>query len=445
MPAPPPRPPKGRGNKPPPPGAAPQKGAAPGAPVSRGGHPNHSNPGLQRPPSKAGAPDKSDQARRSAMEAGRALQRLLAEAPGAHAVRPIAGQAAATVERALAEAAKVELHVPVIPPPTAAEVKERLDELAKHHGRSDQRRDGDAIAMGDDAELDLTGYVEGKVFLTSPPSWFTIAPNGHLPGLFEGLVGVKVGTQALVTITLPPDYPGNGLGGKKAVFAIDVRAATLRQSLAVGSPEFLQKVGRGKTLADVKQSIEAELLQERANAMVDVAKALFLRELFARCQGDDVPDALVDEELYKRWRIAKGDALILQGVPLEEQRASQQQFSSSESERYEARRTVWEMRMLEALAEQAGVQIDDEELMKVLAPAAGAAGVRRVDLEAMLRKNDAMRRGLLRNMKIDRAVGIVLGRGKVFFDGPNIAHVAAEAQLPVPRPKAEGPKRALRR
>lgn len=472
MPAPPPRPPKGRGNKPQPPGPGAPRAPAPGAPASRGT--DVSRPNLQRPPSKAGPPSsktgappqkpgasgkagaaadtsrpdlKRPESRASALEAGKALQRLLAEAPGAHAVRPIAGQAGAAVERALSEAATLELHVPVIPPPAAWEVQARIDELALHHGRVEARRAGEPIAPGDEAELDITGYVGGKTFLTAPPTWYDVAPNAHLPGLFEGLVGVGVGTQALVTIQLPPDYPGDGLGGKKAVFAVDVRAATSRKPLQVGSPEFFERVDLGKTMADVKKAVEQELLQERANAMVDIAKALFLRELYVRCKDDDVPQQLVDEELYKRWRAAKGDAMIRQGLPLEEQRASQQQFAADETERFEARRTVWEMRMLEALAEQAGVHVDEDELLKVLAPAASAAGVRRVDVEAMLRKNETMRRGLLRNMKIDRAVGIVLSRGKIFFDGPNVAAPAGEAPRPPGRATGakpgDGPKRAL--
>ncbi len=395
------------------------------------------------PAPAASGVSKSDAARRaSALEAGKVLQRLLADAPGAHAVRPIAGAAAASVERALSEAATIELHVPVIPPPNAADVKARLEELARHHGRVEHHREGESVGANDEAELDVTGYVQGKVFLTQPPSWYVVETNAHLPGLFEGLVGVKVGGQALVNITLPDDYPVPGLGGKKAVFAVDVRAAMRRAPLVVGSPEFLERAGIGASLAEAKQRTEAEILGERAAQMIDIAKALFLRALYARCEADEVPEALVVEELYKRWRAAKGDSLIRQGIALDDQRQSQNAFAADVSERYEARRAVWEMRMLEALAEQAGIHVDDDELLKIIAPAAGAAGVRRIDVEAMLRKNDQVRRGLLRNLKIDRAVAIVLGRGTILFDGPNIAAPFGDAQAGPPK-ATTSPRRGL--
>ena len=356
---------------------------------------------------------KSD-ARQTSLEAGRALQRLLDSAPAAQVAKNVDPATSTNALRALDMAASLEVHVPM-GRVTEGDIDRRIDEIRHTLSFVKPRAHGENLQAGDEVLLDLLGYMGGDVFLAHTDTWYALAPNKFLPGLFESLVGAKVPDHRIVHVRLPDDYPVSVQAGRTAVFAVSIKQGRGRKLPDPDDPSFLPFVNRGaKTLKDLREQLRQELVKERAQQMVEHAKLLLLRELYVKCMDDAVPEELVDEELTKRWREFQGEPLIRQGVSIEDQKKSQLAYADDATNRAEARRTIWEFRILEAIAAHHGIEVGENSLKPVLAGIFGPD----VDLDGLLYKNPGLHKDLVKGLRMRRATDVLLQKARVFFDAP---------------------------
>jgi FKBP-type peptidyl-prolyl cis-trans isomerase (trigger factor) len=366
-------------------------------------------------PSDAKAEQKRSDARATTLEAGRHLQRILDQAPGA-TISKRAGvddSVVKTAQRVLELAEKVEVHVPA-GQVTERDINTRIDQVRSTLSLVEPKAVGSTLQTGDEVLLDLLGYLGGDVFLADTDNWYQLLPNKLLPGLFESLVGARVPDHRMVYVKLPDDYPVAVQAGQTAVFAVTITEARKRTLPEVTDPLFLPFLNRGvKSLPELQKQIGVELTQERAMQMVEHAKLLLLRELYVRCMGDDVPENLVDEELTRRWRDLQGESLARQGVPIEDQKKSQQAYLGDPTMRAEARRTVWEYRMLDAVADALNIEVSETTLRPILSQMFGPT----VDLDAILYKNPGLHKDLIKGLRMKRAAEALLKKTKVAFDG----------------------------
>lgn len=360
-----------------------------------------------------GAREVRKDARAVSFEAGRALQRALDAAPAAQVATKAEGPTKKTAERALAAASTIEVKI-AARPITAEMVQWRIDELRRLISMTEPRAFGQPVGLGDEVELDLLGYIDGKVFLAQQASWFDVRANPFLPGLFESLVGVVPPDNVVLQLRLPVNYPVEELRGKVAAFAVSVQRAQRRLMPDADDPIFLQLSHRkARTKKELEQKIEAELVEERARLCVDEAKYTFLRQLYIRVGLDDVvPDELVDEELRNRWKAQVGDAMALHGVSVDEQKRSLAEFST-ERQRAEARRTVWEFRCLEAVADLHNLEANEAEVTKLVHDM--APPIRSSDVESVLYQNATLSKEIVKSLRLHRALLLLLGKAKVAF------------------------------
>jgi trigger factor len=356
---------------------------------------------------------KSD-SRQTSLEAGRALQRLLDAAPAAQVAKNVDPATKKQAERAIEMAAALEVHVPM-GRVTEGDIDRRIEEIRETLAIVKPRGHGEVLKPGDEVLVDLLGYLGGDVFLAHTDTWYRVTPNRFLPGLFEQMVGATVPDHRIIHVRLPDDYPVPAHAGRTAVFAVSIKQGRARELPDPEDPIFLPVVNKGvKTLDDLREKLRDELVRERAQQMVEHAKLLLLRELYQKCIDDEVPEELVEEELTKRWREFKGESLIRQGVSLEEQRKSQQAFATDATNRAEARRTIWEYRILESIAANYGIEVTEATLKPVLQGIFGAD----VDLDGLLYKNPGLHKELVRGLRMRRATDVLLKRVKVEFDAP---------------------------
>src|SRR5207245_8141150 len=84
-----------------------------------------------------------------------------------------------------------------------------------------------------------------------------------IPGLAEGLTGQTIGDSRDIRLTLPADYPKKDLAGSDVVFRVTVKSVKERRLPALDD-ELARQVGRGQTLAELRQEVHDEL-QEGAH------------------------------------------------------------------------------------------------------------------------------------------------------------------------------------
>src|SRR3954468_13190436 len=99
---------------------------------------------------------------------------------------------------------KLEVRVPKPEDISEAEVATRLHELVREHAKKKDRVPGEKIQRGDDVQVDILGYADGKLipFSARFDQWLEVGPIPELPGLTEAIEGASVGDSVEVDVQL---------------------------------------------------------------------------------------------------------------------------------------------------------------------------------------------------------------------------------------------------
>jgi trigger factor len=270
----------------------------------------------------------------------------------------------------------LEVTVPAGEDLTEDDLLERFHELARAHAEVRERAEGEPLSMGDEVRLDILGYANGRLipFSTRLGHWMELAPQVMLPGFAEVIAEANVGDSLQVGITLPDDYPVESLRGMPARFLVDVRAAREVRMPDTESDEFLRVLGRGATHDEVVASIVDELEGERADLLWMDAQNLVLDTLVARTDVK-VPEALVHEEIRRRWSQAEGEALALKNFSLEEQQEALDGWLHHPGIRDDVERRLKIALVLRAIAARDKLQLTSDKVRELLEGPSAAFGI----------------------------------------------------------------------
>ena len=182
-----------------------------------------------------------------------------------------------------------------------------------------------------------------------------------LPGLFEGLAGMKAGETRAVPVHLPDDYRRAELAGQDVDFGVTIKEIKERR-LPEADDELARLTGVGQTLSELREVLRSRLqaAAERDAIFGQQKKAL---DTLVATSTLEVPELLVDEEIRREIRnlaINLGqqgvdfDRLVEQGGLNLEQMQDERRGPATERVREEL--------VLDALAEQQALNPSDEHV-----------------------------------------------------------------------------------
>lgn len=158
--------------------------------------------------------------------------------------------------------------------------------------------------MGDIAFVDFKGTLttegeKGQEIEGGSATNFEVelADGKLIPGMVEGITGMKPEETKEVAVTFPEDYPQEDLAGKPAVFSITLNELKTKE-LPELDDDFVQEVTdeEFETLAAYKESLEKEFqerAQDQTNSNINAAIASALLEQ----NQIDLPESLIQEEV----------------------------------------------------------------------------------------------------------------------------------------------------
>jgi trigger factor len=179
--------------------------------------------------------------------------------------------------------------------PDDAAVQQQLEQLAANNKRWEDAPKKHAAANGDLVVMDFEGEVDGKPFEGGKGEDMSIElGSGRLiPGFEDQLVGAKAGDTREVNVTFPDDYQAENLKGKKATFAVSVKAVKTAGENKVDE-EFAKSLGL-QDLEQLKGLIRGQVEQELNNLTRTHMKRQLLDQLAAR-HDFAVPELMVEAE-----------------------------------------------------------------------------------------------------------------------------------------------------
>jgi trigger factor len=219
------------------------------------------------------------------------------------------------------------------------------------------------VHAGDFLTVDLHLIQSGAVLVGESQSDAQLEVDAErlLPGLAAGIEGQAIGETREIAITLPADYPKKDLAGSNVIFRLSVKSIKERRLPPVDD-ELARQVGRGETLAALREELRVELQQAATQADEQRFENEVLTALDQRLEVE-VPEALIDQEIHRRLRELE---LRLQEQGVKMDKYLEYTKTSADALHEEQRpAAVQKVRLelaLETVAAQAGLTVPDAEI-----------------------------------------------------------------------------------
>src|SRR2546423_12474636 len=165
-----------------------------------------------------------------------------------------------------------------------------------------------AAQMEDFAVIDFEGTVDGKPISEAAPNasknlhggkkfWVHLAADNFLPKFCEQIVGQKKDETRTVVVDLAADFAVKELAGKQASYSVTLREIKEKVLPAVDDA-FAAKLLPGKSLADLRHTIEHDLEHEKEHQVERVKEEQVIKHLHDATKFD-VPPPLLRNEMKR--------------------------------------------------------------------------------------------------------------------------------------------------
>jgi trigger factor len=249
---------------------------------------------------------------------------------------------------------------------TAKDLLDRLQDKLREDAGFRERREGEAVEAGDDVQVDCLAYARGKLVPMSAQVdvwWKAGEGRPGAPGLGEALVGARVGSSGIVTARLSDEAT---LSGKEVRFHVDVKAARAWKAPPREAPEdSLRRLGLGQTPGEGWEAIAREIRKEREQRLRSLLCDKIADALIERVTVD-VPPALVETQLVRRWAAVEGKLLATKGLSNAEQQEALEGWLTNERLTQEEGRRLRLAIALQSTALRLGIAFPPERVKRFL-------------------------------------------------------------------------------
>ncbi len=211
-----------------------------------------------------------------------------------------------------------------------------------------------AAQKGDTIEIDFAGTVHGQALEGATASSYKLelGSGNFIPGFEDGLIGARAGDQKSLNLTFPADYNKAELAGQPVQFAITVKAL-LRKELPELNDDFAKSLGGPvSTVADLRKTIEDDIVHEESHRIQDQVKNNVLHALVNE-NPVEVPPALKAEQ-KKALLADTEERLTKEGMPQSEREEYKRKWEKEFDEMAEF--MIRSSLLVDAIAEKHGLQ-----------------------------------------------------------------------------------------
>lgn len=289
---------------------------------------------------------------------------------------------------------------------TEAEINSEIDRLREQNSRIIDVDDR-AAAMGDIANIDFEGFVDGVAFDGGKAEAFdlTLGSGQFIPGFEEQIAGKAIGEEFDVNVTFPAEYTPE-LASKDAVFKCKLNSLSVKE-LPELDDEFAKDLGEYDTLAELKAGIKEELGKHKKEHAENAFENA-LREQLVENLKADIPAIMIDEAA-KQNKDQMIDRFQSQGISFEQYLAytGMDEKVLDEQIRTEAEKGVKLRLALETIAELEALEATEEDINAEYDKIATTYGI---DIETV--KKLAPVDGIKADIVVQKAMKVVVDNAK---------------------------------
>lgn len=260
---------------------------------------------------------------------------------------------------------------------TDEEMEKSLEDLAQRFAEFNDT-DG-ALEDGQFAVVDFTTNIDGKPvnevigksagFVDGREGhWVKIEEDSFLPGLAEGIKGLKKDDTKTIEVTINDEFPIEALRGQSVNFDVTVKE-TKSQEIPEINDEFAAKLLPEKGLDDLKELVKEQLQGEKTRLVADSKVEQVMQKLNEACDFE-LPEEILEAE-------AQGNvhSMLQRGAQqgMTEEQLEEQKEEIETSAKEQAETTLRSNFILQEVAAAEGIQATDQEVISRISQMADAA------------------------------------------------------------------------
>ncbi len=249
---------------------------------------------------------------------------------------------------------------------------------------------------------------EKPVYAKMPQTWEEIgSEHGLIPGLGDGLEGLKTGDKKEIEVEFPADFNVAPLQGKKAVYAVEVQEVRERKLPALDE-EFCKAQGV-ESVEEFKTRV-AEMVKGRKSQerRADIRRQV--TEAISAKVDIPLPESLVDFETEMAMRQVVQNN-VRQGVSQEKLEENKEQIHAES--RAAATEAVKLQLILTQIATKEEITLTDEDMSRFIMQRAYQSGQKPDAIVKDLRKDQEQVRRIQSSLLYDKTLEFLVDQAKV--------------------------------
>jgi len=304
--------------------------------------------------------------------------------------------------------------VPSYKKPTASkkELDEKMKEFAKQQAPYTKIARKRAVKDGDMTVIDFEGFIDGVAFEGGKAEKFNlkIGSGSFIPGFEEQIIGMKYEEEKEITVTFPKEYGAKDLAGKEAVFKVKLHEIQEQKEVEIDD-DFAKKVlsDENATVDTLKKRLEDQIISEELSKLYNEELKPKMIEALVKKFDFALPNNIVEQEIDAK---VNAKAQTMDKKELEIYKTDIQKLQElRDSVKEEARDSVKATFIVDALAKEEGVEVDDQEVLSALYYQAMMSGQDAQELVKYYQENNLMPAAKMGLME-DKLFGKMLGFDK---------------------------------
>jgi len=237
-----------------------------------------------------------------------------------------------------------------------------LKELQKQHARYISVKEKREAREGDGLALDWQAFHQGQELSgkSGKDDVFRLSSSALPPSLFQGLIGLKVGDHKKIGVQFPSDHPEKDFAGREITF--EVTAKEIREEVLPPLKDEFARDLKFDNLESLKEHIRKSLEQAKKEQEIRRIREEIVKEVVDDAQIH-IPSSLEKKKVEERMQRFEQD-LKKQGYSLQDylKKMGLKEEGFREKVKSTVNNELKTFFVLEAVAEQEGIQVSDEEL-----------------------------------------------------------------------------------
>jgi trigger factor len=249
---------------------------------------------------------------------------------------------------------------------TAADVDRAIELLARQHTKFETV--ARELRLGDIAVVNYTGTCDGKPITDTAPTakglteqknfWVDAASDSFIPGFADQIIGAKAGDKRTVNVDFPADFVTKQLAGKKGAYEVEV--VEVKEKVLPPIDDAFAKKYDAENLSKLREGVQRDLENELKYSQAKAVRGQIIRALLAATNFDLPETAVAHETRTVVYDIVRENSQRGVARDLIEKQKDEIYSAAAQS----AKERVKLSFLIQRIAEQEGIQVSQDEVLK---------------------------------------------------------------------------------